>query len=246
MQTADRSDVELTRRIQVACAWCGPGFLLLLFGGWGFLGGFLPLIPPSDGPTQVAAAYAGHADLHRFGLVLAMVGVALTVPFFVVISLQLRRAERGAPVLALLQLASGLIVTVVLMVPILLFMGAAFRPERSPELTQLINDVSYVMLILPWPPVLGQLIPLSLAAFTDRGQRPVFPRWYGWYSLWVGLLLLPASLIVFFRTGAFAWTGLIGFWVPAAVFGAWYLVTTWLVLRSINAEAAGSVASDPT
>jgi hypothetical protein len=163
-----------------------------------------------------------------------------------VISLQLRRAERGTPVLALLQLASGLIVTVVLMIPILLFVGGTFRPERAPELTQLINDVSYVMLILPWPPVVGQLIALSLGVFTDRGRRPVFPRWYGWYNLWVGFLLLPASLIVFFRTGAFAWTGLIGFWVPAAVFGTWYLVTTRLLLRSINAEAAGSVASDPS
>ena len=41
-----------------------------------------------------------------------------------------------------------------------------------------------------------------------------------------------------FRTGIFAWTGLVGFWIPAAVFGTWYLVMTWVLLRAIAQEAA--------
>jgi len=230
-------DVELKRRIQVFCAWCGPAFAVLLFGGWGFMGGFIPLISAADSANQVAAAYGEHPTLQKIGLLLGMVGVFLTIPYFVVISLQLRRMERGIPILSILQLASGIIVTVVLMVPMLLFVGGVFRPERSPELTQLMNDVSYVMLILPWPPILGQLFAIALAVLTDRNQERVFPRWVAGYQLWVGFLLLPASLIIFFKDGPFAWTGLIGFWIPAAVFGSWYLVMTWVLLRAVHQEA---------
>lgn len=44
-------DFELRRRIQVFCAWCGPAFAVLLFGGWGFMGGFIPLISAADSPA---------------------------------------------------------------------------------------------------------------------------------------------------------------------------------------------------
>ena len=92
----------------------------------------------------------------------------------------------------------------------LLFIGGQFRPERPAELTKLVNDLSYVMLILPWPPILGQLGALVVAIFNDRNSEPVFPRWLGYFDLWVGFLLLPASMIIFFKTGPFAWTGIIG------------------------------------
>jgi hypothetical protein len=93
------------------------------------------------------------------------------------------------------------------------------------------------MLILPWPPIVGPLVAIALATFADRRPRPVFPRWVGYYNLWMAFLLLPASLIIFFKKGPFAWNGLLGFWLPAAAFGSWYLVMTVVVLRAIRNEA---------
>ncbi|WAJ43311.1 hypothetical protein OK015_19100 [Mycobacterium sp. Aquia_216] len=230
-------DVELSRRIQTFCAWCGPAFVVLLFGGWGLMGGFIPLIPPSYQAPQVAAAYGDSVNVHRLGTLLALIGIFLTIPFFFAISMQIRRTELRVPSLAILQFASGIIVTVVLIIPMLLFIGGLFRPERPPELTKLVNDLSYVMLILPWPPIFGQLGALVVAIFHDRSAAPVFPRWLGFFNLWVALLLLPASMIIFFKTGPFAWTGVVGFWIPAAVFGVWYIVMTVVLLRAIRDEA---------
>jgi hypothetical protein len=230
-------DIEMSRRIQTFCAWCGPAFVVFLFGGWGLLGGFIPLIPPSDTAAEVAVRYSESPNLHRTGLIIGMIGVFLTIPFFLAISMQMKRTELRTPILSILQFASGVIVTVVLMIPMLLFVGGAFRPERSADLTQFADDLSYVMLILPWPPIIGQLGAIAVAALTDRRRVPVFPRWVGYYNLWVGVLLLPASMIIYFKAGPFAWNGLIGFWIPAAVFGTWYLVMTALVLRAIKQEA---------
>jgi hypothetical protein len=231
-------DIVLSRRVQKVCTWCGPGFVVLLFGGWGLLGGLIPLIAPSANANEVAAEYASHETLHQFGLILGMIGVFLTVPFFFAISMQMRRSEGRIPMFAILQFASGLIVCVVLIIPMLLFLGTAFRPDRAPEITRALNEVSYLMLILPWPPIWGQLIALACQTLRDRRPDPVFPRWSGYMQLWVAAGLLPASMIEFFDTGAFAWNGLLGFWVPAAIFGVWYLIMTWLLLRAIGIEEA--------
>ena len=211
--------------------------MVLLFGGWGVMGGFIPMIPPSNTADQVAAIYSTNADLHRVGLVLGMIGVACTIPYFYAISMQMRRSAVRVPSLAILQFASGIIVTVVLMIPMLLFVGGAFRPERSAELTQMLNDISYVMLILPWPPILGQQGALIVSILADRRPTPVFPRWVAYYNIWVVVLLTPASLIIFFKAGPFAWNGLLGFWIPAAVFGSWYIVMTVVLLRAVADEA---------
>ncbi|WP_182379446.1 hypothetical protein [Nocardioides sp. WS12] len=231
------SDVDLHRRNQVIMAWCGPLFTVCLFGGWGLLGGFIPLVPATDSAAQVAQHYANNQALHLTGLTIAMAGAFLTLPFSLVVSLQLRRAERGFPVMSVLQFASGIIVTMVLTVPIVFFMVGAFRPERPAEITLALNDLSYILLIIPWPPVVGQLVAIAIATLGDRSPEPVFPRWVAWFSLWLAFLVLPATLIAFFADGVFAWTGLIGFWIPAAAFGAWYLVMTWVLLRAIRTEA---------
>ncbi len=239
-------DIRLSRRVQVVCAWCGPAFVVLLFGGWGLLGGLVPLIAPSADAGKVASEYASNADLHRFGLLLGMVGCFLIVPFFFAISMQMRRSEGRTPIFAILQFASGLIVCVVLTIPMLLFLGTAFRPERLPEITRSLNEVSYLMLILPWPPIWGQLVALASQTLSDQRADPIFPRWSGYMQLWVAVGLLPASMIEFFDTGPFAWNGALGFWLPAAIFGAWYLIMTWLLLRAIRQEESEELASLPT
>ena len=90
------------------------------------------------------------------------------------------------------------------------------------------------MLILAWPPIMVQ-VARSPPPPTDAA-KPVFPRWFGYLNVWVGFLLVPANMIIFFKTGPFAWTGVIGFWLPAAVFGAWYLVVTYVLLKAIHQE----------
>lgn len=230
-------NIEFTRRFQLFGAWCGPVFILLLFGGWGVLGGLLPPIPPASPPDLVAAAYGTDQVMHLVGLSLAMLGTFLSLPFFVVISMQMRRSELRLPFLAITQLLSGVVVAVVLLIPILFFIVTSFRPDRPPELTQLMNDLSYICLILPWPPIIGQVVPMALAIFNDHRTEPVFPRWLAYVNLWVAVFVLPANLLIFFKVGPFAWSGIFGFWVPAVVFGLWYLVVCWALLKAIAGEA---------
>ena len=65
----------------------------------------------------------------------------------------------------------------------------------------------------------------------------MFPSWVGYTNFWVGLGLIPATLIPFFHTGPLAWNGLLGFYVPASVFVIWYGVM-FTALRKVAARLA--------
>ena len=48
----------------------------------------------------------------------------------------------------------------------------------------------------------------------------------------MAFLFAPSCLLTFFKTGPFAWNGLLSFWVAAGAFGAWFLVMTPLMVRA--------------
>lgn len=86
----------------------------------------------------------------------------------------------------------------------MIFMVAAFRPDRSPELTIILNDFAWIPFIVNFPPALLQCLAISGAVLTDRGETPVLPRWVGYYNLWTATDFIPAGLLIFFKHGPFA------------------------------------------
>jgi hypothetical protein len=56
--------------------------------------------------------------------------------------------------------------------------------------------------------------------------------------------------VVFFKSGPLAWNGLLTWWIPLSVYGAWLVVMAWLLLRAINRDtadtnSAASAVSEP-
>jgi hypothetical protein len=82
------------------------------------------------------------------------------------------------------------------------------------------------------------MLAIGVAILTDEREEPVFPRWAGYLNLWVALLLAPAGIVVFFKHGAFAWNGLIGFFCPLFAYCVWSITMFVLVRRAIEQEAA--------
>jgi hypothetical protein len=66
----------------------------------------------------------------------------------------------------------------------------------------------------------------------DRATRPLWPRWVAFYNLWTAFLFTAGGFAIFFRHGAFAWNGLLAYWLAAVTFGAWFLVMAYLLFRT--------------
>jgi hypothetical protein len=168
-----------------------------------------------------------------------MVAATLFFPFFAVISLQIARIERRQPVLAMIQFGGAVLLLVFFAVCGMLWITATFRPDLSASSVRLLNDLSWLIFVMVFPAYVLQMVCIATAAFIDRSTDPVWPRWAGYFCVWIGISGMGGGLAVFFKHGPFAWNGLIGFYVPIAMFTLWVCVMTYLMHTGISRQAAG-------
>lgn len=225
-------------KTQIACVVCGAAFVVLFTLGWIIIAGLVPAPSPSLDAAAIAEFYGVNTGTIRFGLLLTMISGSLTIPWIAVIAVQLRRTERDFPVWTVSQLVAGAVTVVFLTIPVMIWTVAAFRPERAPELIQLMNDFGWIMLIMTFPPFFAQLGAIGLAIVSDTHERPVFARWVGYFNIWVAILFIPGGLLTFFKTGPFAWNGLLAFWLPLTVFFLWYIVMFFALIKAIRTPAS--------
>jgi hypothetical protein len=231
---------------QRICALSGIVCLLLFFGGF-VAAGFLPPLAPSSSAGEIAAHYQDHATGIRFGAGLIFLSSMFYAWFTAVICGQMRRIPGVHPTVVNAALAAGAFACVTFLLPALLFAVTAFRPDRSPDATLLLNDMSWIILVMPWPPFMAQFLAFAFAIFADSRSKPLFPRWLAYFNVWAEFMFTPAIILPFFKTGPFAWNGVFVFWIPATVFGALFIVNTVWLMKAINAEAReGSQSTNPS
>jgi hypothetical protein len=173
----------------------------------------------------------------RIGLMLTMIAVSLVAPFGVAIALQTRRAEQGRPVLTYTQLACIAAGVAIMVIECVAWLGASYRPdELSAETTRLLNDVGWIIIIITWPPYSIWFGAVALAILRDKSEDPAFPRWAGYLSIWVALIMVPGSGMIFFKTGPLAYNGLIALYIPFTAFFTWIVAFTVLGIRAINRQ----------
>ncbi|MCY1287486.1 hypothetical protein D9M70_364810 [compost metagenome] len=220
--------------------------MVVLMGIALLLAGWVPPPDPAMSAADTALMYQEGGNRIRFAALMIMMGGAMFWPFSVAISNQLKRIE--GPVfhpLADVQLALATGTVVAILMPGLLWMVASFRPERAPEVVQVIHDLSWMTFIGAVPPALLQVLVIGLCVLMRREAQPVLPRWFGFFNLWVATGFTGGEMVVFFKSGPFAWNGLFAFWMAAVAFFGWILVTWWVIAKSIRQQANAEEGVQP-
>jgi hypothetical protein len=231
----------MERKNEIVAAGCGIVFMLGLLGGL-LAAGFLPPPSPHGSAAAIARTYTAHTTRIRGGVIFASIACALLVPWYAVIAVHLRRIERAHRLLTytfILAAAGGMMDFIL---PLLFMETAAFRPADA-QFVQHLNDLGWICLVAGGPIFAVQAAVVAVAILQDQRQRPVFPRWSGYLSLWCVLLFEPGVFAVFFKTGPLAWRGVLSFWVPAAAFGVWIVALTVIVITSPG-EQLGMVGDE--
>jgi len=156
---------------------------------------------------------------------------------------QMRRIEGRHGVLTIAQISSGTVGVVVFLIATVCWTVAAFRPDRSPELILLLNDFGWICFLMTFAVFVAQDFVIGFAILGDKNEQPIFPRWLGYFNLWVGVTFIPGGLLTFFKTGPFAWNGLFVWWVPFVVFFTWYIVMFIMLRGAIIRESKQSLAA---
>jgi hypothetical protein len=204
--------------------------------------------PPSASWTadQVAAFYRENSLDIRLGAMVASWTSAFMIPFSAVVAVQMRRLETGLPVWTVLQFAGGITMSMFLVLPPIFFGVAAYSPERSPEVTQLMHEFGLLTLVTTDQYYIFQMVAIGVVSLSTNGENTAFPRWLGYFTLWAALVFEVGAIAFLPKDGAFSWNGLIVFWTPIVVFGTWILVMCCWMIKVIRAQAQSETPAERT
>jgi len=236
----------MNTRIQMWCLWCGPIGILLWLIGFVLIGGLIPPPLPSASAETIQAFYQDNTNGIRAGLVLTMIGGTMTAPWVAAISTQLKRIEGRFSPLTYTQLGLGMLGVLLFIFPIMTMQVAAFRPDRDPSLILLLNDLAWIPFVGVWTCAALQNIAIAVAVFHDK-QEKVFPRWVGYFNIWMAVLFCPGSLLYFFNDGPLAWNGALSWWLVVVAFCMWFVVMFFAMRRAIQSheKEAQLLAEEP-
>ena len=229
---------------QSICAVCGPLALAMFFVGFA-IAGFVPPPSPSLSVAQVTHLYSSSPGMVRLGCAIMVLSCGVVTPFAAVVAIQMRRIEApDAPVLALTQFAAGTAGILLFLMEAIFWSVAAYRPHRNPQITQVLNDIAWFFTVMPVSLIIVQALTVGVVIITDR-RLHLFPRWLGYFNLWVAVLYIPGGTCIFFKSGPLAWNGVLTFWVPASVYFTWFTVMAAHLIRAARTPDVALAPPDP-
>jgi hypothetical protein len=223
------------------CAWGGIAFSVVFFLGFMVIARFIPPLSPADSAAAIAAIYREHTQSIRTGVLLGFVGTIFLMAFGAAIAGQTQRIKGVSTAVVYLQVASVAVAVVLVILPMPGWWTAAFRPELwSDHTILLLNDYSWIIFVIGFVPFVAFFAATGFAILSDEDERPLYPRWAGYLSVFLATMQMSAAPLVYCKVGPFAWNGLIAFWMPVVEFFTWFIVFTVLTLRAINSDYESS------
>ncbi len=220
-------------RYELISAWCGPIFLVTFVLFWGVLGQNLPNPSPSLSAQDLASRYSENLTMIRLGFIVSLITVVLYLPWTSLLSLQMERIEGPFTVMSKLQLLGGGLTVMVVSFSAMYWVVAAFRPEQSPEMIQMLTDTGWLCIDLQYACTTLQMVAAALVGLADKREVRLFPRWVCYLTIWCGISFIPASLTGVLKTGPFAWDGLLSYYLPYACWLGWYTVASIYMLKDV-------------
>jgi hypothetical protein len=204
--------------------WTLPAIAIVWVSAFFLFPGFLHPMSPTMSADAVADFYRDEAARIRYSMILFnWFGVGL-IPTVILLAMQVRRMAHRTPILSYSLIACAGGPPCLFLIANMFWLLGSFRPERSPELTQLLNDLAWVTFTVAVPYLIAQCLLIALAIYWDRQEQPVFKMWVAHFNLLVAVALAPAAFTALKFSGPLAWNGLLSFWVKNIAIAVWIVV----------------------
>ncbi|MDT7720558.1 MAG: hypothetical protein QOE94_1569, partial [Mycobacterium sp.] len=148
---AEAEDLPKTANIktQLISLWTAPVFGVVLLIAFLAFPGFFPPMSPDMTAEQVARFYSDHTAMIRFSMITFNLCGVMLLPFFMVIVIQMKRMATQSHIFAYCYLTAAVSGATLFALADIFYLTAAFRPDRSPELVMLLNDMAWMIFIAP-------------------------------------------------------------------------------------------------
>jgi hypothetical protein len=197
--------------------------------------GFVSPMSPSMTPDEVSSYYFDEKNLSsiRYSMIVFNWFAVGLIPFLALISIQMKRMDHRTPILRYCFIGCIAGGPTLFTMADLFWLIAAFRPERNPEIIQMLNDLAWITFTCQVGYLFSQNVFLAVAIYLDRKVRPVFPLWVGHFNLVAAAVMIPAAFSPLFEFGPLAWDGIVSFWVKNTAIGIWIVVMLVMTAKSI-------------
>ncbi|OBH50439.1 hypothetical protein [Mycobacterium sp. E2479] len=197
----------------------------------------LQVAPSPDAPVTF---YTDHRDAIQAGLMVAMLGGALYLPWMAMLARSFKLAEGDRSGMAYLQLAFGITFTILVEFPYLLLEVAIYRAGTPAAVVQGLVDTAWIMAAgFGYTHVVAVLL-TGIYIVREQRMLTVFPGWLGWLNIVCALLSVPSFFAGTVTSGVMAWNGIVAFGFPSVGFFPWYLAWTYVLLRMERRASANA------
>lgn len=221
------------------CLMMGPLLTFMYLSGFVFLAKFAPIPNPDWPADQLAVWLVEHKTAYQAGCLLMLVAGGLLAPWGASLSMWTRKAEARFPVIYVAQITSLAAATALFVIIAIFWALASYRAgEVPPELTQMMFDAGWFLFLWVGPPFYLWAIFLGLGILLNPPTHQLFPRWVGFFTLGSSLCWLMGLMMVFFRSGPTAYSGMLPTWIPLGEFFTWMVIVSVLGWRAIDKQEA--------
>lgn len=218
--------------------WALPAMVVIWVSAFLLFPGFLPPMSPTMSAEEVAGFYRDESARIRYSMILFnWFGVGL-IPTVILLAMQVRKMAHRTPILSYCLIACAGGPPTLFLIANMFWLLGSFRPERAPELTQLLNDLAWVTFTVLVPYLIAQCLVLALAIYWDRRDQPVFRPWVAHFNLLIAVALVPAAFGAVTFEGPFAWDGVLSFWVKNIAIAVWIVVMGVVLAQNIRRQRA--------
>ncbi|MFI5511428.1 hypothetical protein ACIA48_28550 [Mycobacterium sp. NPDC051804] len=223
--------------------WALPALVIIWVSAFLLFPGFLHPMSPNMTAEEVASFYRDETARIRYSMILFnWFGVGL-IPTVILLAMQVRRMAHRTPIMSYCLIACAGGPPTLFLIANMFWLLGSFRPERAPELTQLLNDLAWVTFTVLVPYLIAQCLLLALAIYWDRQERPVFPLWVAHFNLLIAVALAPAAFGALTFDGPFAWDGVLSFWMKNIAIAIWIVVMGAVLSQTIRRRRAETVVA---
>lgn len=217
------------------CVWTGYAFMTVFIIFWGLMGFNLPPLAGDMPAAEMAQIYRDNANMVRFGMVMSMTFAVCYATLALVTGRVMAKMVGKDSLLVDLQVWGGGLTVVPILISTSGWLTAVYRPEALSDGTiQLLYDWSWILIDLAYSVTTVQMFALGAAIIQDKRDKPLMPKWFAWYGIWVGAMFIAECLMPFFKGGAFARQGILNFWIEFLIWFFWVYVLTFYCGRSIK------------
>lgn len=219
--------------------WCNWIFVALTAVGWLGIAHFWA---PARADLSLEETKRWFTETHHTGVIvgctLFYIAAGILTPGSIAMGIMLAKIEGRRPLWSYTMAVSGVFISIIVFFNACAWIVSAYRKESDASVLQAFSDWAWFAFLLGWIYLAIEMFATAAVELMDDRPQPMVPRWFSWLTIAGGFTIFFAAGPAFFKSGPFAYHGLLAFYLPVAIWGGYIAVTTWYMLEELRRPPA--------